>query len=525
MTKRPDGEIRALYNPAFFAKDIKKFIGQIFRSYLAKELKEFVYNFSSDNNGFIKFPSFREDAIDHFSKRRVQTLEKAKQLRTKYPDMEESKLLEKAVLGSRAPKQNVDINDLKKQWMNDLEVMGYTKEKVLEKAFSKSKIIESKPFYKVEDYIKLSANSLTQRESEFTDFKLLTEAMKLSMGVETVDTLQKSINSLLKNGELVFRKHENCGRILTTPDILRMEHGVKDYVLEGSNSQKPLYSENEVLKRLSGNSLLNDDQRNAVKTILTSTDSVIGISGKAGTGKTTFLSAVNEIAKEKVDVIGLAFTGKASHEMQAIGIKSMTIDYFLNSSKNISLNKDKVLFLLDEASTISSQKMSVFIDHIKNLNPRIVLVGDSKQMKSIGAGDMFSRLQESGMKTVHLSKIIRQSNNEEYLSIVENVSEKKIDNAFIKITEAGKIQQIESRNDRISATVDSFLKGKYQDKIIVTQFNRDKNDINSIIHERLKIGGKISRNEYIATVREIKGIDPINKMFSQNYSEGDLIIS
>jgi ATP-dependent exoDNAse (exonuclease V) alpha subunit len=50
-----------------------------------------------------------------------------------------------------------------------------------------------------------------------------------------------------------------------------------------------------------------------------------------------------------------------------------------------------------------------------------VVIGDIKQHCSVGAGRVFVELQEAGIETFRLSKIVRQQ-SEEYRKVVRNLA-------------------------------------------------------------------------------------------------------
>jgi ATP-dependent exoDNAse (exonuclease V) alpha subunit len=153
---------------------------------------------------------------------------------------------------------------------------------------------------------------------------------------------------------------------------------------------------------------------------------------------------------------------------------------------------------------------------------RVVLIGDTKQLQSIAAGRAFKDLQDKGMKTVKMTEVLRQK-DEQYKDVVRDIADKKIDKAFEKLEKQGRINEVTNRNERLDVIKNDYINSK-RNTIIVTARNQDRNELNNRIHDSLKEKGKIEKSEHTFTVRESKGISPEAKHFAQSYTEGDRIV-
>ena len=255
---------------------------------------------------------------------------------------------------------------------------------------------------------------------------------------------------------------------------------------------------------------------------------VDGIQGDAGSGKTTMLDTVRTIAeREGYHVHGLAFTGKAAAEMQqASGIKSQTIESFLAQERNDSACS-KQLWTVDEASMLGSKKMSELFKAADKEGAKVLLIGDTKQLQAIEAGNMFAKLQETeAMNTVRMSENIRQKDSPEYQATVKDMADKKIATAFEKMEKGDRIHEIADRTERLSTIVRDYTARKdHNDNIIVTARNADRTELNQLIRAELKDQGKLAGPEHTFTVRESKHLSPVDKHFAENYQAGDIVIS
>lgn len=145
------------------------------------------------------------------------------------------------------------------------------------------------------------------------------------------------------------------------------------------------------------------------------------LTGGPGTGKTTTLNAIIRILMEKGEQVFLAApTGRAAKRMSELtGQEAKTIhrmlqvDWDENGNPVFQRNERNPLecdaVVIDELSMVDAY---VFESVLRALpvGCRLILVGDSDQLPSVGAGNVIGDLIASGVfPTVQLSEIFRQS--------------------------------------------------------------------------------------------------------------------
>ena len=167
--------------------------------------------------------------------------------------------------------------------------------------------------------------------------------------------------------------------------------------------------------------LLSEKQKEAIRAI--NDNNVTIITGGPGTGKTTIIKSIIEIyKKKKYKIVLCAPTGRAAKRMtETTGEEASTLHRLLEIGKvdEESLFKkeseykgtpiDADIIIVDEVSMVDMFIMSYLLDCIY-LGTKLILVGDSDQLPSVGPGSVLQDMISSErITTVHLDKIFRQA--------------------------------------------------------------------------------------------------------------------
>lgn len=149
-------------------------------------------------------------------------------------------------------------------------------------------------------------------------------------------------------------------------------------------------------------------------------DHVFILTGGPGTGKTTTLNGVIELCRRRHMRIKLAApTGRAAKRMADLtGAQAQTIHRLLEvdfaaGGNSFKRNEENPLacdvVIVDEMSMVDSLLFASLLRALKS-STRLVLVGDSNQLPSVGAGNVLRDLIDSGIvPMVQLKEIFRQA--------------------------------------------------------------------------------------------------------------------
>ena len=177
---------------------------------------------------------------------------------------------------------------------------------------------------------------------------------------------------------------------------------------------------------------LSEKQREAIRQI--NDNNICIITGGPGTGKTTIIKCILEIYKsQKQKVVLCAPTGRAAKRMsETTGEDAKTIHRLLEIGK---IEEDKLgsideditpidvdVLIIDEMSMVDIFLMN-YIAKAVYYGTKIVFVGDSNQLPSVGPGSILKDLIASEQfATVQLNKIFRQAAKSKIIVNAHNVN-------------------------------------------------------------------------------------------------------
>jgi ATP-dependent exoDNAse (exonuclease V) alpha subunit len=461
-----------------------------------------------------------------------------------------------STLSSRPEKdRTITAEQLREKWDEEIRAMGYTKEG-LQKSFSetqeKARAEKEQETEKLtpQDYVRFAVKDAVLKKSVFSKTEVLREAAKLSYkdGIG-MNRLEKAFQELNTGKEIVTLKdHQNAQQrgAYSTKEQIQAEKELIRMAKEGKGAVKPIMTKEEAEKaiekyEIEKGTVLTSGQKDAAMKILTTTDQINLIAGHAGSGKTTTMDAVNFAIVTKdagISIRAAGFTGKAADELeQKTGMKTTTVDRLLIDLKKdtITHNPNPKLWIVDEHSMLSSRKYHEIAKLGVLHNATIISVGDLKQKAAIEAGRPIHDIQDhAGLQPTKMSEILRQkpewykeittelSSVENQKGINQQRANRAVDFAFFKLDKLGKIQEVENDAEIKRETVKEYLKD-YKKSIVVTATNKEKNEYNGMIREKLKARGEVSKEGQKFNCLETKSLSDTDKRLAHNYDLGNFV--
>lgn len=230
-----------------------------------------------------------------------------------------------------------------------------------------------------------------------------------------------------------------------------------------SKAPKMFYNIDEKLKALEEKLKIdyNETQEKAIKSALNNNITII--SGGPGTGKTTIINAIVKlyIEKEKLgpaDIMEtialLAPTGRAAKKMNSsTGIPAYTIHRYLkwykDSNEFVYNEYNKThhkLIIVDEVSMIDVDLFNALLNGISS-NVKLILVGDTFQLPSVGPGLVLNDLIDSDFfNYVPLNQIYRQSDNSYIPFLAKEIKSNDLSEEFLTKKDDYNFVQVDSSN-------------------------------------------------------------------------------
>ena len=262
---------------------------------------------------------------------------------------------------------------------------------------------------------------VAERRTAVPEAEIRAVALGHAPGRYTLAEVDAAIARLVRDGELIEVERRGMDRAFVTDRAVKAERRVLASMRAGRGKGMALAGADAVEARLEP-SRLTRGQREAVRTVLLSNDLVIGVQGHAGSGKTTMLSEVKELLGER-KIQGLAPSAVAARVLaREAGIPTRTLQYFLTRFGDLSdperlararAEYGGAVLAVDEASMTGSVRMEALLRIARALKvARVVLVGDTKQLKAVDAGQPFRLLQKAGMATATMKEVKRQRDPE-----------------------------------------------------------------------------------------------------------------
>ncbi len=266
---------------------------------------------------------------------------------------------------------------------------------------------------------------------------------------------------------------------------------------------------------------LNAKQQAAVKHILTSKDWVVGISGKAGTGKTTLLHEVRRgVEAGCYKLIPLAPSAEAARDtLRKEGFQNAETVAKLLTSERFQKEARGAVWLVDEAGLLSTRQTDKLFALAKELDARLVLVGDVGQHHAVERGQAFDLLERfGGMATATVNEVVRQRGT--YKQFVEYVSEGKLAEAFEVRGIKSHIKEMNLEERKVALAekyVTAIEKGKTA--LVVAPTHAECDEVTAGIRDVLKQKEHLGESTTWDTLRNLSWTKAA-KMDAEHYERG-----
>ncbi len=498
------------------------------KAWLAEKVQELGYEIRLTKDGW-EFAGISQEHIDSFSNRSKQ-IDEALRARGLDPETATDAQKEAACLATRGSKSQLSQSEQRWEWRERLRDAGIGIDKIVSAA--KERTPRESPDLTAEA-IKSAARHLSERETVFSKNETRLEALWAGMGGTTLN----QIDAVL--GETAGLLDVGDGR-LTTTDALHREQEILQRARAGQGQAAPLMCRPDAMtfiqaREASQGFAFSAGQREALYHSLTSQDSVLGIVGAAGAGKTTAMAGYVERAKERgFEVIGIAPSAAASHELKSAGAHdTRTLASLLASKVSASGNR---IYILDESGMVSGRDMDALLQRIDAEGARLLLVGDPRQLSAVEAGSPFQQMLETGAVRYATIDEIQRQRDTRLREIAQAFAKGESDRATelarpymqqVEIQKAGDKPTTQEKRTAIAEAVSQDYLSRdadIRDKTLVVSGTNDlRQQVNTKIREGLREQGVVSKEAVTVTALEKAGLTREQQARAESYKTGMVV--
>ena len=371
----------------------------------------------------------------------------------------------------------------------------------------------------------------------FARADLFTAALAYAPGTASIAEVEREVAALEKAGTLHAVSLPGAEDALATERTVGEERETIALMRTGAEQGRAPMRNWQVQGHLNKGPLT-AGQKAAVTLILSAKDRVVGVQGYAGTGKTTMLNSARTLAEKKgYRMVGLAPSASAVQTLATeAGIESETLQRFLARNDGVGEGRltkkgaremrgafSKTILVVDEGSLASTVQARDLLRIANELHiPRVVLVGDAKQLDAVDAGKPFAQLQAAGMKTATMDEIMRQRDSA-LKEAVEASLAGEIGRAFEKL--GANVAEVKADNiaGAVAARWLRLSPEARESTGVMAPSHELRQAINGHIRERLAREGRL-HGPSMETERLVsKGYTNAEKALAGNYAKGDVV--
>ena len=584
MARGEDGKWRTMANEGLYGS--KMLLGALYRNELAQGLMRLGYEVEKKHaDGRFEIAGVSREVIDAFSTRRAEIVAAVESLGAGNTAANQD-LARRAALMTRSHKRDVDKEELHGAWILRAEELGFDAGSLVLSSYAKNlregeKAREAQNEQKTRDGIMEAGKDemdgkegmgnggtlspttappqtdpsdpesrtreksavewamahLSERDSVFSGTDLLTAALSHNPGSVSLENLEKEIRILKEEEKLHDAPGLAGGDGLATGKAVADERETIILMRQGQGRGSAVMRGWMVDRHLKGGPLTMG-QKEAVRLILSEKDRTVGVQGYAGTGKTKMLDRARVLVERKGwRMAGLAPSASAARTLaDESGISSETLQLFLKRYEGVAegrLTKKgekelrekfrKTVLVVDEGSLASTVQARDLLRISKVLRiPKLVLIGDEKQLDAVDAGKPFAQLQQAGMKTAVMGQILRQR-DVGLKSAVEATIAGNIEKAFGKL--GSNVAEVKADNiaGAVAARWLRLSPEKRERTGVMAPSHELREGINAHIRERLAREGRIA-GPGLTTQRLVsRGYTRAEMTVAENYTPGEVV--
>jgi conjugative relaxase-like TrwC/TraI family protein len=499
---------KALQNYEMLAA--QKFVENVYYHELARSLVKFGYQIENKPRGDFEIKGVSPELVKKFSKRHDEIDQKTRELLEREPEKAEGNLAairENIAHKERARKiRDIGLEKLQAIW--DGQMTSRERES-LRCLTTKQSVTADASENVAEKAVAWAEEHLFERRAVIHEHELWRHALEHARGREVTIADIQAVTSQRN----YLRDDKQPGKVTTREHLMR-EWEIVQTAKDGFGDCRPL-----VWHPRPVNPQLDEEQRQALGTLVSNTNRVSIFRGGAGTGKSFVLrELVEQVRDGGRKVVVLAPQRQQIVDMEQAGFPSpATVANFLMKCELA----EGTAVIVDEAGQIGGRQMLELIRLVRERNARLILSGDTRQHGAVEASDALLAIERhSGVRPVELHNIRRQDpargqtvdereHIKQYRQAVKLAASGKFDESFSQLDKMGAVVSC-GLADQAGKLADEYLglAEKNLSAVVVSQTWAEVHRVNEQVRDKLKSQGLLGAND--VTVQTLEKIDLTN---------------
>ncbi|MEL7493407.1 MAG: MobF family relaxase [Cyanobacteria bacterium J06554_11] len=490
---------QSFHNDVLFKQ--QKLLGMIYQNELAVEVQRLGYAIEPRANGQFELRGYSTEQLQTFSKRREQILDAAGEDAT-------AQARELATLMTRAPKgREIPREELQAYWQQQAQVLNLQHPQPQPSTWQSC----SKPS------VQAGLDHCAERDAVFKREKVERFALENHLGQQFFEDLQQTLD---RDPEVI---HTPDQRLTTQTAVLRELDTIR-MVLDGQGQVAEIAPPTLVEEFLKDQGLT-EGQEAGIRLAATTHDAFIAWQGVAGAGKSYALNLFRRIAESQgYKVQGFAPSAEAAKTLgESAQIQATETVAALIHSQQLAEPNPNEIWVVDEAGLLSAKDAQALIERASERQARVILVGDTRQMSAVEAGNPFKSLQQAGIATAHLTQSLRQKNRQ-IKAGVDLIAAGRIVEGIEQLKPF--IHQVASEEERAAVIAHDYLALTTEERaqtLVLAGTNKERLAITQLIREGLKAEGTLGKAVMVKRLKA-RDLTEVQAGYAHHFRPGQMLI-
>jgi ATP-dependent exoDNAse (exonuclease V) alpha subunit len=222
----------------------------------------------------------------------------------------------------------------------------------------------------------------------------------------------------------------------------------------------------------------------------------------------------------------------ASVLTQTTGIPTETVASLLSSQSDSRsdspyhsplISKASVIWIVDEAGLLSMKDAHDLMSRAESENATVILVGDTKQLTGVEAGNPFKSLQAGGITTARLDESLRQQ-TKELRGAVKAIAQGNIPDGIHQLIHAASIIETDDRLTQLVSDYTALPAEERSKTLLLCGTNRERLELTQLLRSALQAEGALGQDQATTTGLRLRDLTIAQASYANTYAVGDILV-